>query len=95
MKQFEKPAHGGGAMCHFPIHGLRIYKGEKVLYEGTFCWMCSNFSIQYPRGTAWLDTSADLKKLFTKLMPIPQTEMDRFYKKYPGAKPKKVKPASE
>jgi len=29
-----------------------------------------------------------LQKIFTKLIPIPKAELDRFYKKYPGIKPK-------
>ena len=83
-----EPEHTGGADCHFPIHGIRIYAGEELLHEGTFCWVCGNFSFSYPQGSAWLDTNAELKEIFTSLVPIPQTELDRFHKKYPSAKPK-------
>ena len=86
-KKIAEPEHTGGAFCHFPIHGIRIYAGEDLLHEGTFCWVCGNFAFSYPQGSGWLDTNAELKKIFTKLIPIPQSELDRFHKKYPGAKP--------
>jgi len=89
-KQIAKPEHNGGAMCHFPIHGIRVYRGEKLLHEGTLCWMCGNFSFSYPEGFEWLDTSKELEAIFTTLLPIPQKELDRFYKKYPNTKPKGV-----
>ena len=75
-------------MCHFPIHGIRVYTGDDLLHEGTFCWVCGNFSFSYPQGSGWLDTNVELKEIFTNLAPIPQSEMDRFYKKYPSVKPK-------
>lgn len=86
--QIAKPEHDGGAMCHFPIHGIRVYRGEELLHEGTLCWVCGNFSFSYPEGSGWLDTSKELEKIFTILLPIPPKELDRFYQKYPGAKPK-------
>jgi hypothetical protein len=83
-----EPEHSGGAMCHFPIHGVRVYAGEELLYEGTFCWVCGNFSYSYPQGSSWLDTNAEIKAIFTSILPVPQAEIDRFHEKYPGAKPK-------
>jgi hypothetical protein len=86
--QIAKPEHGGGPMCHFPIHGVRVYRGEELLHEGTLCWWCGNFSFSYPEGSDWLDTSKELEESFKKLLPIPEEELERFYAKYPGAKPK-------
>jgi hypothetical protein len=83
--QIALPQHGGGAACHFPIHGIRVYQGENVLYTGTFCWVCHNFGFRYPQSTGWLDTTPELKEIFTTLMPIPQKELDRFQEKYPAA----------
>lgn len=83
-----KPEHSGGAMCHFPIHGVRVFAGDELLHEGTFCWVCGNFSFSYPQGSGWLDTNADLKAIFSTAVPIPQSELDRFYSKYPGARPR-------
>jgi hypothetical protein len=89
-----QPEHSGGAFCHFPIHGIRIYSGEELLHEGTLCWLCGNFSFSYPQSSAWLDTNAELKATFMRLVPIPQSELDRFHKKYPGAQPKGEQDAS-
>lgn len=87
-KQITVKEHSGGAFCHYPIHGIRIYKGEEILHEGTFCWVCGNFSITYPVGSAWLDTTLELKTLFNKILPIPKSEIERFHKKHPSTKPK-------
>ncbi len=87
-KQIAKPKHGGGAMCHYPIHGIRIYDDNKILHEGTFCWVCKNFSYNYPRSSSWLDTTPELEKIFNDLMPIPQKELDRFHNKHPQKKTK-------
>lgn len=93
--QIEKPVHSGGAFCHFPIHGVRIYSNERskdgagnVVYSGTFCWVCENFGFEYPDGNEWLDTSDTLRDVFNKLLPIPVEEKQRFEKKYP-TKPKR------
>jgi len=55
-KKIAEPEHTGGAFCHFPIHGIRIYAGEDILHEGTFCWVCGNFAFSYPQGSGWLST---------------------------------------
>lgn len=76
-----------GPMCHFPIHGIRVHRAGKVIYETTFCWQCSNYGFYYPiRDSAWLGTTEEMEELFKKLMPIPQSEIDRFEKKYPSEK---------
>ncbi|MEM7147952.1 MAG: hypothetical protein AAF591_22805 [Verrucomicrobiota bacterium] len=80
-----EPEHTGGALCHYPIHGIRIYRGGELLHEGTFCWVCGNFGFSYPQGSTWLDTNAELKNVFMTLLPIPDAERERFRKKYAGA----------
>ena len=86
-KKIAEPEHTAGAFCHFPIHGIRIYACDDLLHEGTFCWVCGNFGFSYPQGSDWLDTYAELNEIFARLLTIPQAELDRFHKKYPGAKP--------
>jgi len=89
--QIEKPKHTGGAICHFPIHGLRVFASEPTdepfadppLSSGSFCWACRNFGFDYPDGAEMLDTSDELKAILNKLLPVPQAELDRFRKKYP------------
>lgn len=87
-KQIVEPEQSGGAFCHYPIHGIRIYKGDEILHEGTFCWVCCNFGFDYPNDSDWLDTTDELKALFTELLPIPKEELERFYKQYPQRKRK-------
>jgi hypothetical protein len=69
----------GGAFCHFPIHGVRVSSGDKILYQSSFCWHCGNFSMTYPDGSTWCGLSdRAIAAAFGKLMPIPQSEIDRF-----------------
>jgi len=89
--QIAKPAHEGGAFCHFPIHGVRVYSdkpsgepfGDKLIYSGSFCWVCRNFGFTYPDGAEWLDTNDRLKTIFSKLLPVPKEEIERFEKEHP------------
>lgn len=90
-EQIAKPVHTGGFLCHFPVHGVCIYSGEpsgepfdnKLIYSGTFSWLCHNFSFTYPDGAEWLDTNSKLEDIFNKLLPIPKEELERLEKKYP------------
>ena len=74
----------GGAMCHFPIHGIRVRSEFKVIFESSFCYHCSNFYTLYPSYLAgWTSVSSkEFKKVMEQLMPIPQAEKDRFDKKW-------------
>jgi hypothetical protein len=35
----------GGAFCHEPVYGLRFYREDKLLFETSICWKCTNFYI--------------------------------------------------
>jgi len=78
----------GEVGCHFPIHGVKVYKDDQIIYQGTFCWVCYNFGISYPVGSAWLLASKELEAFFNKHLPIPKEELDRFYKKWPSVESK-------
>jgi hypothetical protein len=42
------------AMCHFPIYGLRFYQGDKLQFETSVCFGCSNFYFSRDGGgTSW------------------------------------------
>lgn len=74
---------GGGALCHYPIHGLRIYARNELLFETSICWHCSNY--YFEDGWEGLTEDAkDLKTLLDDFMPVPEKEKARF----PGFKPK-------
>ena len=34
-----EPEHSGGALCHLPILGVRIYGGVELLHDGRFWWV--------------------------------------------------------
>lgn len=77
----------GGALCHYPIHGIRIYAGDSLLFETSICWGCSNYYFSYEGQATWeslTEDAKDLRALFGDFMPIPEAEKARF----PGAKPK-------
>lgn len=90
----ESDDHNGGAMCHFPIHGIRLFKGEEVIFETSICWKCSNYYLEYPSDfetATWVGfVGKPLRSFLHQAMPIPQSEIDRFDAKY-GAKKKKKK----
>jgi hypothetical protein len=72
---------GGGAFCHYPIHGIRFLKGEDILYQTSLCWHCQNFFVEYPddEDASWVGIDSEsLKELLSKEMPVPQSEIDRF-----------------
>jgi hypothetical protein len=87
-------ANHGGAFCHYPIHGVRLWSGEKLVFQSSFCWACQNFYVMYPdRDAGWVGVSTkELEKVMEELMPIPQKELERFRKKNePKPAPKKKK----
>lgn len=87
--QIEKQEHSGGAMCHYPVHGIRVYsavtddtENNNEIYSGSFCWVCKNFGFEYPDSAEWLDTSSNLHEVVNKLLPVPEEELRRFKNKY-------------
>ena len=82
----------GGALCHMPIHGLRVFDGDEMIFETSICYGCSNFYVAYPLGDAgWVGLSAkDFDKAMETLMPIPESERKRFEEAHkPKKEPKK------
>lgn len=76
-----------GAFCHYPIHGIRILDGDSVLFQTSICYMCGNFFLAYPLsdGASWVGLSSkEFEKVMMELMPVPEKEMDRFKKEFPG-----------
>ena len=45
---------GGGAMCHVPLYGLRLYSRNKLVLETSLCWKCNNcFLAKGSGGHRW------------------------------------------
>jgi hypothetical protein len=38
------------AGCHDPVHGIRVYSGEELLFETSLCYKCLNFTMGSPIG---------------------------------------------
>lgn len=74
------PSGLGGAFCHFPIHGVRLYHDSTIIFESSLCWACVNISVAYPDGPAFspINESHALYELFIAAMPIPPEEHERF-----------------
>lgn len=88
---FKEPIQGRGPLCHFPIHGIRLYIGDELFFETSFCWHCSNYFMRMTGewDGMWVDFRGEkLEEFLKKEMPIPKAELDRFNAKY-GRKEKK------
>lgn len=75
--------HQGGAGCHYPIHGLRVWVGTELAFDTSICWYCGNFMMDYGRGVGCenhTDGFRELKPILMRLMPIPEDEITRFKK---------------
>lgn len=72
----EEEAKAGSALCHDPIHGLRVMEGDRVMFQTSVCYRCNNFSMIYPDGRAefYALTSPEFRKVMELLMPIPGGE---------------------
>jgi tetratricopeptide (TPR) repeat protein len=76
---------GGHDWCHFPIHGLRLYRGKEEVFESSFCWVCSTFTLLYPdHSDLHAVRDEELQRLIEQWMPVPATELDRFKAKHPN-----------
>jgi len=73
----------GGAFCHHPVYGFRLYRDDDLLFETTVCWECQNFYVprydpdkrRYTHG--WYgfandDNAKSLLKLLRSLLPHPK-----------------------
>jgi len=78
----------GGAFCHSPVHGVRVWSDGRIVFQSSFCYHCMNFYFIYPDGGAkWTAIKDDhLQEVMEVLMPIPQAVKDRFE----GRKPEKA-----
>lgn len=76
-----------GALCHYPIHGVAFYRGSGLLLRTSLCWECQNYYVQYPDdgdAATWVGLShKDLEIFMKKVMPIPESEVQRFQEKKP------------
>jgi hypothetical protein len=72
------------AMCHFPIYGLRFYQGDKLQFETSVCFGCSNFYFSRDGGgTSWHgfrkndDAGKTLIASLNEIIPRPEKPKER------------------
>jgi hypothetical protein len=80
---------GWSAFCHYPIHAVRVYLDDDLLFRSSFCWECTNYFVQYPddadSSATWVGLKDQaLEDFFKAQMPIPQAEIDRFKRTIKG-----------
>jgi hypothetical protein len=70
-----------GSFCHYPIHGIRLYDGDTLLFETSVCYECRNFYVSFPDGqSSWVGLrGGELQSVFKRVMPIPKSESQRFH----------------
>jgi hypothetical protein len=70
--------------CHYPIHGLRFYGVEGMLFETSVCWVCNNFYTETGGRFVWIGMPGDspthpendcrrrFRQAIESLLPIPK-----------------------
>ena len=67
----------GGAWCHEPRYGIRVFAGDRVVFSTSLCWKCQNYFVSYPNddegSASWvgLPSSSTMEAEFKRLLPIP------------------------
>ena len=64
---------GGGVLCHFPAHGIRVWDGDRIAFQTTISYECMEFYIDYPGvGADFVGLpNVDLFEVLKALIPIP------------------------
>ncbi|HRE90561.1 MAG TPA: hypothetical protein PK095_15625, partial [Myxococcota bacterium] len=82
--RWQTPVYGGGAMCHHPPYGFRLYKGRSLVAETSLCWECSNYYVNlWPLGSQWQSFDSEneqaqaLLNFCDELLPYKRYEPDK------------------
>lgn len=66
--RYQEPAIWRQALCHHPVYGFRLYRGNTLAGETSICWKCSNYYVTpYPGMSAWYGFMADSKNALALL----------------------------
>lgn len=70
------------ALSHFPTHAVRVYAGDTLLFQTSYCFLSDSFFVDYGRYSRWHDLErTSLSKVFHKVIPLPseyKQRLDRF-----------------
>ena len=75
-----------GPMGHYPSHGIRLLRGDDVIFETSFSRWTSNYFIRYPDSYpngSWVGIGeTEIEKLLNEQLPIPNDVIEQYQKKY-------------
>jgi len=64
---------GMGARCHYPAHGIRVWRGEDLLFRNTICFQCSNIYVDVMGEQDLVGlTDPTLQDVMLAHLPIPE-----------------------
>jgi hypothetical protein len=71
-------ANRAGLLCHYPVHGIRAWDGDRIVFQTTISYECREFYMEYPFGESEFVSlsSAEFAEVLNQLMPIPPTKKD-------------------
>ena len=88
----NRNTRGSAVGCHFPIEGIRAWSGDQVVFRTSLCFHCGNYTFEYPNGSDIIQMGGnEVEEIMKQLLPVPQSEVDRFKAKYPGTDKAKKK----
>lgn len=67
-----------GLLCHYPVHGIRAWDGDRIVFQTTISYECREFYMEYPVGESDFVSlsSAEFAEVLNQLMPIPPKKKD-------------------
>lgn len=70
------------ALSHFPTHAVRVYAGNTLLFQTSYCFISDSFFIDYGRYSQWHDLhEGSLEQVCLRVMPLPpdyKRRLERF-----------------
>lgn len=73
------------ALSHSPTHAVRVYDGNTLIFETSYCFMNDSFFIDYGRYSRWHDVKNNaLSQVLHQVMPLPPAYKQRLRKRRGG-----------
>ena len=67
-----------GVLCHYPVHGIRAWDRDRIIFQTTISYVCGEFYMEYPIGESDFVSlsSTEFAEVLNQLMPIPSKKKD-------------------